>query len=314
MNAETLSVISIVLSVAALCALLVQWKRVAVLRRRAKRSLYVGPDPHLRLQKQVYDRAARLEAARRGWEPPLPIEFRSEWGEDTLLFDLFEGQESGVYIEAGALDGRENSVTWVFEALGWTGLLVEAIPERAEQCRSHRPGSRVVHAALDAERTDGTVEFLVPSDPEQQPSAHRADRHSSEVDAGLERAGARMSRVSVPLTTMNAALEQAGFDRVDFAIIDVEGMEPEVLRGFDLARFAPRVLIIEDLGLGVRDELTPLLEPAGYRQAMWLGANRVYVRRDDQRLSERADRLAETVYSPLVRPRGHKSHADYDLP
>ena len=85
-----------------------------------------------------------------------------EWGEDTLLFDLFEGQETGVYIEAGALDGHENSVTWIFEALGWSGLLVEAIPERAEQCRTNRPGSRVVHAALDSNANEGFIEFNVP--------------------------------------------------------------------------------------------------------------------------------------------------------
>src|SRR6185295_10065257 len=85
----------------------------------------------------------------------------------------------------------------------------------------------------------------------------------------LESAGAKTRRVEVDLITMNDGLSKAGFDRVDFASIDVEGGELDVLRGFDLNRFKPRVLIIEDLTLGDDDTVAAHVRSQGYVQAMW---------------------------------------------
>jgi FkbM family methyltransferase len=292
----------------------VQGKRLGRLRRRTRRSMLIGPESHLRMQKQLYDSLAREDCRVRGFVPRLPIEFRSEWGEDTLLYDLFRDRPEGVYIEVGALDGRRNSVTWVFEAIGWRGLLVEAIPERCEECRANRPGSKVVHAALGPPGGSGTAVFVVPVEEEHQLSGYREhEGMQKEHLLALERASAATRRVEVPLITMDRALEGAGFDRVDFASIDVEGGELDVLRGFDLERFKPAVLVIEDLTLGEDDSVAKVVRSRGYEQAMWIGANRVFIRRDDRGLAERARRLSETVYSPFVRPRGQPDAAPIEL-
>ena len=94
--------------------------------------------------------AANIEQqlAARGRTPRLPIQCRSEFGEDLILAHLFENQPEGYYIEVGAYDGQTNAVSWIFDAIGWKGLLVEAIPERAEQARIARPNAAVIHAAL----------------------------------------------------------------------------------------------------------------------------------------------------------------------
>ncbi len=310
------------------------WKRLARLRRRAKRSMLIGPESHLRLQKQLFEKVATLDLHTHGTRAAsgLPLEFRSEWGEDTLLYDLFLGLPlplkgaggRGVFIEVGALDGRTNSVTWVFEALGWTGLLVEPIPERFEECRACRPGSKVLHAALGPASASGTTRFLVPEQLVQQLSAHRAheamnDKH---LDA-LRRGDAKMREVTVPFMSMTRALEQAGLgeSQVDFASIDVEGGELETLQGFDLDRFKPRVLVIEDLSLGddrrVHDYLTSRESGGagggGYEHVLWIGANRVFIRSDEPELLRRAKRAAEIVYSPFVRPVGQSDSAGHDL-
>ena len=59
----------------------IQGRRLSVLRRRAKRSLMVGPESFLRLQKQLYDHVVQEDIRRRGLKPTLAPEFRSEWGE-----------------------------------------------------------------------------------------------------------------------------------------------------------------------------------------------------------------------------------------
>lgn len=311
-------------------AQVVMWKRLGRLRRRARRSLAVGPGEHLRLQRQVYDRLAAEVCRRLAISPQLPLEFRSEWGEDIVLFELFfpagpargaatagGAASRGVYIEAGALDGRHLSVSWVFEALGWTGLLVEPNPEQAHACRGNRPGSIVAHAALGSAGSSGTTSLLVPESRGEHARARVAGAGmAAEYNAWQQeqqRDGRAMRRIEVPLSTMDAELERAGFTRVDFASIDVEGAEVEVLRGFDLRRFGVRVLVVEDLSLGDRREVAEHLHAQGYEGMFWVGFNRVYVRRDDAEMMARARRVAETVYSPFVRDAAYDDTAPMEV-
>ncbi|MCZ7632121.1 MAG: FkbM family methyltransferase [Phycisphaerales bacterium] len=99
-------------------------------------------------------------------------------------------------------------------------------------------------------------------------------------------------RVEVPLTTMDDLLsEHSG--AIDLVVIDVEGHEIALLDGFDLARFRPRVILIEDHGLGADPTLAEYLGARGYEHVCWLSYNRVLVRRDEGALLERARRIAQ---------------------
>jgi len=192
----------------------------------------------------------------------LSPDFRSEFGEDSLLWQLLDRPTTGFFIEVGAYDGLTLSVSCAFEAMGWTGLLIEAIPERFEMCRRSRPGSRVVHAALGKRGSAGTTKFHVAR-------------------------GAAMQEVEVPLTTMDALLEgHAG--PIDFASIDVEGAELDLLDGFDLAKWRPRIIVIEDISAGRNPALDAKLEASGYVLVAWLGFNQVRVHRSEDAILARA--------------------------
>jgi hypothetical protein len=274
------------LIIAAVVALAIAQAVIIVLLRRLtrrvkRRRLLIGPEDHIRLQKQLYDHIVRADLAVAGVVPRLPVEFRSEWGEDTLLYELFRGQRSGVFVEVGALDGVRCSVSYLFEAIGWSGVLVEPIPEQHAACMKNRPGAKVFHAALGPAGSSGTTTFMVPVRTEHQPSGYRPHEGMGTGHlAVLKKAGARMRAVTV------------------------EGGELDVLCGFDLKRFRPRVLVIEDNSLGNDRRIGELLGAAGYDQLLWIGANRVFIARSDAELLTRCRRLAETVYTPFVRPVG----------
>ncbi|MDX2146548.1 MAG: FkbM family methyltransferase [Planctomycetota bacterium] len=137
---------------------------------------------------------------------------RSQFGEDAFLLDLFAFAPRGFFIEAGAYDGVRLSATKVFEDMGWSGLLVEPLPERFEQCRQNRPRSRVVRAALGGPGAKGSTSFQVAH---AQDSAGGA---ASIVDMASQRQAAAHQRdwveknkgsfrtIEVPLTSLAALL------------------------------------------------------------------------------------------------------------
>jgi len=92
--------------------------------------------------------------------------------------------------------------------------------------------------------------------------------------------GATPERViDVPIRTLDGILEEAkapaGFD---FLSIDVEGHEIEVLRGFDIGRWRPRLILIEDhVGDLAKHRF---LKSAGYRLVRRYENNGWYVPRD----------------------------------
>jgi FkbM family methyltransferase len=183
----------------------------------------------------------------------------------------------GFFIEVGAFDGVRFSVTYILEAMGWTGLLIEAIPERFEACRAARPRSRVVHAALGPRGSAGTTSFnFVQDDFGGMLSYHKAKpAHTGMLDAS----GLKRTPVTVPLTSMDELLRDHKGE-IDAAVIDVEGGELDLLQGFDLLRHRPKLLMLEDNTFGKDPALDQHMRTQPYVLAGWVHLNRVYVRAD----------------------------------
>jgi hypothetical protein len=71
----------------------------------------------------------------------------------------------------------------------------------------------------------------------------------------------------------------------------VEGHELAVLEGFDLERWRPSVLLVEDLSGGRDGGARLYLEPRGYAYVASLAQNDLFVRRDELALVERLRRF-----------------------
>jgi FkbM family methyltransferase len=148
----------------------------------------------------------------------------------------------GTFFEAGAHDGYTQSNTYFLERhRGWSGALVEPMPELRAKCERRRPRAQMFGCALvgpDYTDPDITVHFgdLMSSIGD---SAHAA--------GGLAVTGQTPYSVSVPARTLSSVLEEASLGPLDLMILDLEGHELEVLRGLDLERHAPRNVVVETL-------------------------------------------------------------------
>ena len=67
---------------------------------------------------------------------------------------------------------------------------------------------------------------------------------------------------------------------VDAVCVDVEGWELTVLSGFNLAKFKPAVVILENIFR--KPEYTDYMAEHGYAMWLGLGLNEVYIRADLQ--------------------------------
>jgi FkbM family methyltransferase len=267
-------------------------KRHKRLRRRLARAERRDMEL-LHALKPLYVANAQARLAQRGLTPRMPIEFRSEYGEDILLDALFDGQESGFFIEVGAFDGYTFAVTYALEAQGWTGLLIEPVPSLHAKAEARRPGARVVNAALSRKGSSGTARFvhtLAEGDERYDASSYLQDPDASGFSMRPPKTG--VEHVEVTLTTMDDLL--ADHDGpVDVVVIDVEGGELPLLDGFDLERFKPRVILIEDYGLGRDPAILDHLSARGYVHVAWLSYNRLLIHKDETELIQRAHAVTQ---------------------
>jgi FkbM family methyltransferase len=151
------------------------------------------------------------------------------------LVAAFFGDTKGFFVEVGANEPRVRSQTWHLEQAGWSGLLIEPQPDLARELRAMRM-AKVFGVACSSPDNAGRTLPL-----------HVAGPLSSLDRAGMAPGAAPEKVIEVPIRTLDSVLEEAqapvGFD---FLSIDVEGHEIEVLRGFDIARWQPRLILLED--------------------------------------------------------------------
>jgi FkbM family methyltransferase len=186
--------------------------------------------------------------------------------EPELVLEFFGNKSCGFFVDVGANDPQNMSQTWLLESKGWRGLLVEPLPHLAEKLRAARPGSQVIQAACGPHGHPATVEIH-----EAECSMHSGlNRHA--IDARERYVAVH----KVPMLALDEILAGQGNPKPDFVSIDVEGMELEVLRGFDLVRHAPTLLLIEDHLFDW--QVHGYLSRSGYRLVKRTGLNNWYVR------------------------------------
>lgn len=215
---------------------------------------------------------------------------KAQFGEDRILWQIFQYRPHGYFVEVGAYDGVTLSNTYFLEQVGWHGLLIEPIGPLCEKASAARPRSRAIHAAVSKPGSPATARFTIA---QNVPVLSFLKADQDHVDR-CRREGATLVEIDVPVFTLDEIIMRerqspaaAGGPwapgrgwRIDLISIDTEGSEMDVLEGLNLDRFKPRVLLLEnDRESGAAIE--PYLNARGYRKFHRQKINDFYVRSDD---------------------------------
>ena len=161
---------------------------------------------------------------------------------DSVIARFFPAGFVGSCVEVGAVDGRHMSNTLYFEEAGWKCLCIEPNEHYHEALRMNR--KHFLPYAVSSRNQDGVVLHRV-----KIGDAYDACT-SLELDQTLisqfKRVINEQDEILVNARTLDSCMEEAGFSEVDFVTIDTEGTELSVLQGFDIARWKPALVVIEN--------------------------------------------------------------------
>ena len=141
-------------------------------------------------------------------------------------------KENGIFFEAGANDGVEQSYTYPLERYyGWSGVLVEPSAAAFTKCTQNRPKSICINTALtdDPNVTELTGDF---------------DGHLMSSVNGTRLGRGPSAKVSATTLT-NIFDTHFANKQVDLMSIDVENYELQVLQGLDFKKHQPLYILAE---------------------------------------------------------------------
>lgn len=190
-----------------------------------------------------------------------------------MLARIFCGRADGFYVDVGAGDPVELSVTKWFYDLGWSGINIEPNPTFYPRLVVDR--TRDVNLNCGAGAVEGSAQYF-------QLSANELSSFDPEVRARAESAGMPVAPRTVAVQPLTNILDRYTDRRpIDFLKIDVEGWEREVLTGLDLQRYRPTVIIVEatlpTTRIESQSKWEDLLAQSDYAAVHFDGVSRFYL-------------------------------------
>jgi hypothetical protein len=204
-------------------------------------------------------------------------------GEDyDMIHHYFWGQENGIVMELGALDGDKMSMSKAFLKFNWHRILVEANPQWAQQGPQASPNATYVHAAICDPNINskGVVHYLrrgggsINGIAEFMSTSFMKQFHGQFYTA--TQGGTNMTAIQnwtawssepgreivdeVPCLDINSIFKHLGLTKINWFMLDVEGGELNILQGVDFDRIIFDVLIVET------EPNNPKYRPPGYAQ------------------------------------------------
>ena len=208
--------------------------------------------------------------------------YYSYGGIDIIVDYIFKDKKRGFYIDVGCQHPISNNNTYLLHKKGWRGINIDLDSENIKLFKYEREGDYNFNGAISSQIGESDLYFY-----------HNKSPINTLVKKVSVHRNAKVKEVKkVKTTTLDSVIEQSPFkkNKFDFLSIDVEGSELEVLKGFDLKKYSPNVIVIEYLDLSTKmleiknlnidnvlnSELYRFMKNNNYSFVNWLHADLVF--------------------------------------
>ncbi|WP_444941385.1 FkbM family methyltransferase [Microbulbifer sp. ZKSA004] len=200
--------------------------------------------------------------------------------EDVILWRALKDVDRGFYIDVGANDPHQDSVTKAFYERGWKGINIEPVSQWFLKLKKERPLD--INLQVAAGSREGEIQlYELPDTGLSTASREFADKHR------LERGYKYLER-TVLVRTLSEICSSYHVTQIHFLKVDVEGAEKQVLDGMNFSFFRPWIVVVESTlpNSQVEDyeSWESILTNADYDFVYFDGLNRYYLAGERQSL------------------------------
>lgn len=156
--------------------------------------------------------------------------------EDVMLWRALKNIKNGFYIDVGANDPVEYSVTKAFYDNGWNGINIEPIEQYYKLLLQQRKKDINLPIAINDSKGKFDI-FEIKDTGLSTLDKEVAEKHKQE--------GRRVEKKIVETDTLSNICEKYVKKEINFLKIDVEGFEIAVLKSLDLKKYRPWIILIE---------------------------------------------------------------------
>jgi len=165
-------------------------------------------------------------------------------GIDLLVTHIFQNKKKGFFIDIGCNHPVYNNNTYLLYKKGWRGINVDLDKQSIDLFNIYRKHDFNKNVAVSSVSKEVDLYFY-----HNKSAINTLNKTSAEFQKAIPKEVRKITT-----NTLNTIILESSFadKKVDFLSIDVEGYELEVLKGFDLKKYSPKVIVIEFLDLSLK--------------------------------------------------------------
>ena len=157
----------------------------------------------------------------------------SHWGIDLIITKLLNSKNKGIYIDVGCHHPFLNNHSYLLYKSGWEGINIDIDYNSIDMFNFFRKSDVNIQTAVTDHKGEVDLFFY----------HNRAAKNTISKEFGSD----AKEQKKINSDTLNNIIENSKFknSRIDFVSIDVEGNEMNVLNGFDLKKYKPKLILLE---------------------------------------------------------------------
>jgi len=208
------------------------------------------------------------------------MKYYSQYGQDQWLYEnYFSNKKDGIFLEIGCIDGLHLSNTKFFEDIGWTGLCIEPSPSNYKKLEDNR---NCITENIAVSNYEGESDFWDIHGYGQGLSGltEKYDpKHVERIHTEMKNPDNKgLTRCKVKVDLLNNVLKKHKLYNIDFATIDTEGGEYEILELLDFDTFNIKMILVENNYKD--DKVNKLLTKKNYVLLGAIGSDEVYLKNE----------------------------------